>query len=160
MSDGAAPLPFMDDLEIRGRRVLVRCDLNVPLTDGRVGDDLRIRASLETIERLLGRGARTAVCSHLGRPKGKIVDELRLAPVGRRLGDLLKRDVVILDEIVGDDATRACASDADVVLLENLRFDPREEGNDPDFATELAGLADAYVNDAFGASQRAHATIV
>ena len=159
MSAGA-PLPRIDDLEVADQRVLVRCDLNVPLKDGAVADDLRIRASLATLQGLLEKGARLVVCSHLGRPKGKVVDELRLAPVGRRLGELLDLPVDALDEIVGDRARKACRSDQAVVLLENLRFDPGEEANDARFADGLAALGDAYVNDAFGASHRAHASIV
>ncbi|HVM36267.1 MAG TPA: phosphoglycerate kinase [Actinomycetota bacterium] len=150
----------MDDLDVAGARVLVRCDLNVPLKNGTITDDMRVQASVPTLEALLGRGARLAVCSHLGRPKGKVVEELRLEPVGRRLEELLGTDVLVVDEIVGDRATAACTSDSPVVLLENLRFDPGEEKNDPAFADALAGLADAYVNDAFGSSHRAHASVV
>jgi phosphoglycerate kinase len=153
-------LPRLDDFDVEGARAIVRCDLNVPLEDGRIADDMRIRASLPTLNALLDRGGRLAVCSHLGRPKGKVVEELRLAPVGRRLGELLERDVVILDEVVGARAQEACGSDAELVLLENLRFDPREEKNDPEFADELAALGDCYVNDAFGSSHRAHASVV
>ena len=138
----------------------MRCDLNVPLKDGQITDDLRVQASLPTLRALLDRSARVAVCSHLGRPKGKVVEELRLRPVGERLGELLGEDVVALDELVGEKASAACKSDARVVMLENLRFDPREEKNDPDFAAALASLADAYVNDAFGSSHRAHASVV
>ncbi|HEX2051910.1 MAG TPA: phosphoglycerate kinase [Actinomycetota bacterium] len=153
-------LPTLDDLDVSGRRVIVRCDLNVPLDDGRVADETRIRASVPTLAALLERGARVAVCSHLGRPKGRVVDELRMTPVGRRLGELLERPVVALDEVVGAKAKEACDSDADVVLLENLRFEAGEEDDDPHFADALASLGDAYVNDAFGASHRAHASIV
>ena len=153
-------LPVLDDLFARGRRVLVRCDLNVPLAAGRITDDLRIRASLPTLERLLSQGARLAICSHLGRPKGRFVEDLSLGPVGNRLQQLLGREVVVTRDVVGRDARRACASKADVVLLENLRFEPGEETNDPAFADALAGLAHYYVNDAFGASHRAHASIV
>ena len=155
-----ASLPSLDDLDVEGRRVLVRCDLNVPLKDGQITDDLRVQASLPTLRALLDRSARVAVCSHLGRPKGKVVEELRLRPVGERLGELLGEDVVALDEVVGEEASAACKADARVVMLENLRFDPREEKNDPDFAAALASLADAYVNDAFGSSHRAHASVV
>ncbi len=155
-----AALPTIDDLDVAGTRVLVRSDLNVPLEDGRVGDDMRIQASVRTLEALLDANARVAVCSHLGRPKGKVVDELRLAPVGERLGELLKRDVTALDVVVGEAAQEACASDDPVILLENLRFEPGEEDNDPQFAAALASLADAYVNDAFGSSHRAHASVV
>ena len=157
---GALPLPQLEDLEVEGRRVFVRCDLNVPLADGNVTDDMRIRASLPTLEALLERGAGLVVASHLGRPKGKVSDGLRLAPVARRLGELLGRDVTAVDDVVGDAARSACRSDAAIVVLENLRFDPGEERNDAAFAAALAGLADAYVNDAFGASHRAHASIV
>jgi phosphoglycerate kinase len=153
-------LPGLEDLEVSGRRVLVRCDLNVPLEDGDIADDLRIRASLPTLNALLERGGRVAVCSHLGRPKGKPVEALRLRPVASRLGELLNGEVEILSEVVGENVAKACSSDADVVVLENLRFDPGEESNDHAFAERLASLADAYVNDAFGSSHRAHASVV
>ena len=159
-TDGPAPLPQIDSLAVKGRRVLVRCDLNVPLSEGRVADDMRIRASLPTLRTLLDRDARLVVCSHLGRPKGTVRDDLRLAPVARRLGDLLARPVTAVDTVVGPDARTACASNDEVVVLENLRFEPGEERNDPDFAAALADLGQAYVNDAFGASHRAHASIV
>jgi phosphoglycerate kinase len=153
-------LPGLDDIEVDGRRVLVRCDLNVPLEGGRVADDMRIRASVPTLRSLLDRGARLAVCSHLGRPKGKVVEELRLAPVGERLSELLGCSVTIASDVVGEEAREACSSDAGVVLLENLRFEPGEEANDPGFADGLAALAQAYVDDAFGAAHRAHASVV
>ena len=153
-------LPQIDDLEVAGKRVLVRCDFNVPLKDGEITDDMRIRAAIPTLEALLGRGARLTVCSHLGRPKGKIVEELRLAPVGRALGQVLGRNVDAVRDVVGPEAQAASASMADIVLLENLRFEPGEETNDPAFAGALADLADAYVNDAFGAAHRAHASVV
>ena len=155
-----SPLPNLDDLEVEGRRVLVRADLNVPLENGAIADDLRVRASLPTLQKLLERGARLVVCSHLGRPQGKVMEELRLAPVGRRLAELLVTDVLALEEVIGEEVERACASDAEVVVLENLRFEPGEEANDADFAAALAGLAQAYVNDAFGSSHRAHASVV
>jgi phosphoglycerate kinase len=158
MSDPA--LPSIDELEVSVKRVLVRCDLNVPLEGGAITDDLRIRAALPTLEALLEKGARLAVCSHLGRPKGQVNDGLRLAPVGERLSKLLGRNVTAVRDVVGDEAKRACASDDEVVLLENLRFEPGEEANDPAFADELSTMAEAYVNDAFGASHRAHASIV
>ncbi|MGH2778138.1 MAG: phosphoglycerate kinase [Actinomycetota bacterium] len=153
-------LPSLDSLDVAGKRVLVRCDLNVPLGDGAITDDLRIRAALPTLNDLLDRDARLAICSHLGRPKGKVVDELRLAPVGERLSELLERDVAPVRDVVGDEAKEACASEAQVVLLENLRFEPGETANDAGFADALASLADTYVNDAFGASHREHASIV
>ena len=153
-------LRTIDDLEVSGKRVLVRCDLNVPLHEGEVTDDLRIRSALPTLQALLERGARLAVCSHLGRPKGKVVPELSLAPVATRLAELLGLGVSAAADVVGEDARAKCTSDAEVVLLENLRFEPGETENDPEFAAALASLADAYVNDAFGAAHRAHASIV
>jgi phosphoglycerate kinase len=153
-------LPTIDDLDVSGKRVLVRCDFNVPLRDGEITDDLRIGAHLPTIEALLDRGARVLLCSHLGRPKGKVVEELRLAPVGHRLERMLGKPVVTLDTVVGDEALAASMSPADVVLLENLRFEPGETSNDPAFADALAELADAYVDDAFGSVHRAHASVV
>ena len=158
MTDGE--LPSLDSLDVSGKRVLVRCDLNVPLGDGSITDDLRIRSALPTLNELLERGARLAICSHLGRPKGKVVDELRLAPVGTRLSELLERDVIAVRDVVGEGAKEACASEARVVLLENLRFEAGETANEAGFADALASLADAYVNDAFGASHREHASIV
>jgi phosphoglycerate kinase len=159
-AEDAETLPTIDDLDVAGHRVLVRCDLNVPLEEGHITDDMRVRASVPTLKALLGRGASLAVCSHLGRPKGTVVDELRLAPVGERLAELLDRDVTAVSDVTGREAREASDSAATVVLLENLRFDPREEENDPGFAAELAALADAYVNDAFGSSHRAHASVV
>ncbi|MGH2699513.1 MAG: phosphoglycerate kinase [Actinomycetota bacterium] len=153
-------LPSLVALDVADKRVLVRCDLNVPLKDGEISDDLRIRAALPTLEALLDGGARLALCSHLGRPKGQVKEELRLAPVGERLSELLKRDVTAVRDVVGDEAKQECASDREVVLLENLRFEPGEEANDSGFAEALTSLAEAYVNDAFGASHRAHASIV
>jgi phosphoglycerate kinase len=140
--------------EVAGTRVFVRADLNVPLNDGIVGDDSRIRATVPTLTELLGAGATLVVASHLGRPKGRAVDALRLEPVGRRLGELLGREIVALPDVTPD-----ALPGADVVLLENLRFDPGEEANDPAFAGRLAELADAYVDDAFGAVHRAHASV-
>lgn len=130
------------------------------MRDGEITDDLRIRAAIPTLEALLNKGARLLVCSHLGRPKGRVVEELRLAPVGDRLAQLLGRHVETLDSVVGDEALAASMSQADLILLENLRFEPGETENDPDLADALAQLADAYVNDAFGAAHRAHASVV
>jgi phosphoglycerate kinase len=134
------------DLPVEGRRVLVRADLNVPLRDGAVADDARIRASLPTIRSLLDRDARVIVISHLGRPGGRVDPELSLRPVAARLSELIGEPVAF-----GDESDR-------LRMLENLRFDPREEQNDPGFAAELAAHADVYVNDAFGAAHRAHAS--
>ena len=140
----------LGELPVEGRRVLVRADLNVPLRDGDVADDARIRASLPTIRELLDRGAaRVIVCSHLGRPPGEVIPELSLRPVAGRLSELLGEDVDFPEP-----------ADARVALLENLRFDPREERNDPSLAAELAARADIYVDDAFGAAHRAHASTV
>jgi phosphoglycerate kinase len=148
------------DIAVKGKRVLVRVDFNVPLENGEVADDTRIRAALPTIQYLLEQGAAVILMSHLGRPKGKVQDELRLDPVARRLSQLLGRDVGKLDDCVGPETLRAAKSlePGQVLLLENLRFHPEEEENDPDFARQLASLADVYVNDAFGTAHRAHAS--
>lgn len=147
--------------DLAGRRVLVRCDLNVPIREGKVEDDLRVRASVPTLRELLEREARLVVCSHLGRPKGKVVEELRLDPVAASLERELGAEVVKLDQVVGAEVERAVAGApaGSVVLLENLRFHPGEEANDPAFARQLAALAEAYVGDAFGAAHRAHASV-
>jgi phosphoglycerate kinase len=134
--------------------VFDRVDFNVPLDRGEIEDDARIRAALPTIAELRDRGARVVLASHLGRPKGTAVDELRMAPVGARLTQVLGEPVVNLDQPAPQDLP-----DAPVVLLENLRFDPGEEADDPSFAGRLAGLADVYVDDAFGAAHRAHASV-
>jgi phosphoglycerate kinase len=150
----------MTDMDVAGKRVLCRVDFNVPLKGGEIEDDTRIRAALPTIEWLTSHDARVILCSHLGRPKGKVVENLRLGPVAARLESLLGRSVSAQSEITGAavEASVSAMQDGDVVLLENLRFDPREESNDPEFARELAALADLYVNDAFGAAHRAHAS--
>jgi phosphoglycerate kinase len=160
---GAARLRTLEDLgDVTGERVLVRCDFNVPLQEGRITDDLRIRATMPTLLDLLERGTGLVLCSHLGRPKGKRDARLSLAPVSARLSELLDRTVTQCAAVVGSEA-RFCSDKlrpGDVMMLENLRFDPREEANDPQFADELAALADVYVNDAFGAAHRAHASVV
>ncbi len=154
-------LRTIEDLgDLRGRRVLVRVDFNVPLEDGRITDDTRIRAALPTIEVLHGAGARLVLASHLGRPKGARDPRYSLRPVAERLAELLGRPVPLLEDVVGPEAERASAAlaDGEAILLENLRFEPGEEANDPAFARGLAALADAYVSDAFGAAHRAHAS--
>jgi phosphoglycerate kinase len=148
------------DADVAGKRVLVRVDFNVPLDDGRVADDTRIRAALPTIESLRERGASLVLVSHLGRPKGEVKPELSMRPVGERLAELLGADVKQAPAVVGDDVETMAAglSPGDVLLLENVRFEPGETENDPELAEALAWLADLYVNDAFGAAHRAHAS--
>jgi phosphoglycerate kinase len=155
-------LRTLDDLgDVAGTRVFVRADFNVPLEGGRVADDMRIRATVPTLRELIDRGAALVVASHLGRPGGRPRDDLRLGPVADRLSELLGAEVMALDEVVGDGPEAVCGhiEPGDVVLLENLRFHPEEEANDVGFAGQLAELADAYVNDAFGAAHRAHASV-
>ena len=152
------------DIEVGGKRVLVRVDFNVPL-DGEasvITDDSRIRATLPTIKYLIDQGARVILCSHLGRPKGKVVEKLRLAIVGQRLSQILDQQVVVTRDCIGSEVEKAIEKlrNGDVLLLENIRFHPEEEENDASFAQALARLADLYVNDAFGASHRTHASIV
>jgi phosphoglycerate kinase len=151
------------DIDVKKKKVLVRVDFNVPTKpDGTIMDDTRIRASLPTINYLLGQQARIILCSHLGRPGGKVVQVLRLAPEAKRLSELLKKPVVALNDCIGPQVEDAVSKmlDGDIVLLENLRFYPQEEANDPDFALKLSRLADVYVDDAFGSCHRAHASIV
>lgn len=151
----------IQDVTWSGKRALVRCDFNVPLDDdANITDDIRIRAALPTIRYLREQGAAVILCSHMGRPKGKVVEGLRLNAVAVRLSELLGVPVRKLDDCAGDEVEAAVAAMklGDVVLLENLRFHPEEEGNDPDFAKKLAGLGDVYVNDAFGTAHRAHAS--
>ncbi len=156
-----ASIKTIDDLDARGKRVLVRVDFNVPVSDGAVTDDTRIRAALPTIEKLRADGARVILMSHLGRPAGTGFEEkFTLRPAATRLSELLGAPVSFASDTVGDDAKAKAAAlrDGDVLLLENLRFDAREKKNDPAFCEELAALGDAYVNDAFGTAHRAHAS--
>lgn len=148
------------DVDVRGKRVFCRVDFNVPMEDGRITDDTRIRAALPTIRYLTEQGAKVILASHLGRPKGRVVEELRLAPVAKRLAELLEKPVDYVKETVGEEAERRAAAlkEGDVMLLENVRFEPGEEKNDPELARAFAQLADLYVNDAFGAAHRAHAS--
>lgn len=146
--------------DVAGKHVLVRVDFNVPLNDGTITDDTRIRAALPTIQWLIDHDAKVILASHLGRPRGKVVDELRMAPVAAHLSTLLDRPVGAMTSISDSSVTTTVddMENGDVILLENLRFDPGEEANDSDFARTLAELADIYVNDAFGTSHRAHAS--
>lgn len=150
----------IEDIDVNGKKVLVRCDFNVPLDENKnITSDNRIVAALPTIKYLMEHGAKVILCSHLGRPKGKVNPEFSLAPVAKRLSELLNKDVKLASDIIGDSAkelTNAMQA-GDVVLLENVRFDEREEKNDPEFSKELASLTDGiYVNDAFGTAHRAH----
>src|SRR3954469_14151332 len=149
----------LDDLDVEGRRVLVRVDFNVPLEAGRITDDTRICAALPTIEELRGRGARLVLASHLGRPKDR-EPELSLRPAADRLAELTGADVVLAPAVVGDEV--AALADhllpGSILVLENLRYEPGETKNDAGLAEQLASLADVYVNDAFGAAHRAHAS--
>ena len=148
------------DLSVEGKTVLVRADLNVPLRDGVIGDDTRIRAALPTLQHLLDAGAAVVVCSHLGRPKGQVDQALSLRPVADRLSDLLGRPVALAAGVAGpaEKAAADALEPGQVLLLENVRFEPGETKNDPELSAAFAALADAYVNDAFGAAHRAHAS--
>ena len=151
------------DVDLAGRRVLMRVDFNVPIEDGKITDDTRIRSSIPSIDYALGHRAKVVVlCSHLGRPKGKPKPEFSLKPVADRLSSLLKRTVVFAEDCIGEPVKKAVerAGDGGVVLLENLRFHAEEEKNDPAFAKQLAESADVYINDAFGSAHRAHASTV
>ena len=152
------------DVGVEGKRVLVRVDFNVPLNveTGAITNDSRIRASLPTIKYLAMRGARIILCSHLGRPKGKVVEGLRMLPVARRLAELLELPVETAPDCIGEEAKKKAEAlkAGGILFLENLRFHPGEEANDPSFAKELADLADVYVDDAFGTTHRAHASTV
>ncbi|MCQ2513183.1 MAG: phosphoglycerate kinase [Lachnospiraceae bacterium] len=154
----------IDDIDVKGKVVLLRCDFNVPMKDGVITDDTRIEAALPTIAKLSGDGGRVMICSHLGKPKGKVDESLTLAPVAERLSELLGQEVLFLkdNEVVGAHAKwfKYNMTEGQVVLLENTRFRPEEEKNEDSFSQELASLADVYVNDAFGTAHRAHCSTV
>ena len=150
----------VEDIAVAGKTVLVRCDFNVPLKDGVITSDKRIVEALPTIKYLMGQGAKVILCSHMGKPKGEIIPKYSLAPVAARLTELLGVNVPLAADTIGEDAKAKAAAlkDGEVMLLENTRFDKREEKNDPEFAKEMASMAEIYVNDAFGAAHRAHAS--
>ena len=151
----------IEDVQVNGKKVLVRCDFNVPLDgDGNITDDTRIRAALPTIKYLLDNGAAVILCSHLGRPKGEFNMKYSLAPVAKRLSEKLGFEVKLAKDVIGEDAKKLAAEvkPGEAILLENVRFQPEEEKNDPAFAKELASMADLYVSDAFGTVHRAHAS--
>lgn len=148
------------DVDVQGKRVFCRVDFNVPIEEGKITDDTRIRAALPTIQYLISQGARVILASHLGRPKGKVVEKFRLTPVAKRLSEYLKQPVIKVDEVTGSEVEEKVSSlnNGEVLLLENVRFHPGEEKNDSDLAKTFSKLADLYVNDAFGAAHRAHAS--
>ncbi|WP_226655460.1 phosphoglycerate kinase [Pseudalkalibacillus hwajinpoensis] len=148
------------DVELKGKKVFCRVDFNVPMEDGKVTDETRIKAALPTIKHLSDQGAKVILASHLGRPKGEAVDELRLDPVADRLSDLIGKTVTKTDAVYGEEVDRAIADleDGDLLLIENVRFEAGEEKNDEELAKKFAAMADLYVNDAFGAAHRAHAS--
>jgi len=158
------PKKTVEDIEVKGKRVLLRVDFNVPLNinTGAISDGSRIRASLPTIKYLVDHKAKVIICSHLGRPGGKIVENLRMAPIARRLSQLMGLPVSTASDCIGPEVESKVGTlkEGDILVLENLRFHPEEEADDAGFARKLARLADIYVNDAFGTAHRAHASIV
>ena len=150
----------VEDFDVAGKRVLVRCDFNVPLSEGKITSDKRIVASLPTIQYLIKNNAKVILCSHLGRPKGEFKPEFSLAPVAVRLSELLGQEVKMAKDVVGESAQSLAADlkDGEVMLIENVRFHKEETKNDPEFSKKLASLADLYVNDAFGSAHRAHSS--
>ncbi|MFW6105487.1 MAG: phosphoglycerate kinase [Chloroflexota bacterium] len=158
------PKKTVEDIDVKGKRVLLRVDFNVPLNinTGTISNDSRIRASIPTIKYLVDHKAKTILCSHLGRPKGKVVENLRMSPIAQRLSQLMGLPVNMASDCIGREVESKVETlkEGDILFLENLRFHPEEEANDPEFARKLAGLADIYVNDAFGTAHRAHASTV
>ncbi|MCL2089526.1 MAG: phosphoglycerate kinase [Oscillospiraceae bacterium] len=148
------------DIDVKDKKILARLDFNVPIVDGKITDDKRIRESLPTLNYLLDNGAAVIACSHFGRPKGEFNPKFSLAPIAKRLSELLGKTVILAADVIGDDAKSKAAAlkSGEIMLLENVRFHKEEEKNDADFSKELAGMADIYVNDAFGTSHRAHAS--
>lgn len=154
----------VDDVQVKGKKVLVRCDFNVPIKDGRITDETRINGAMPTIKKLVDDGAKVILCSHMGKPKGQVVESLSLAPVAKSLSEKLGKEVVFADDdnVVGEKAKAAVSKmqDGDVVLLQNTRFRAEETKNEENFSKELASLAEMFVNDAFGSAHRAHCSTV
>ena len=150
----------VEDIDVSGKKVLVRCDFNVPMKDGKITDETRINGALPTIKYLLSKNAAVILCSHMGRPKGEFNPAFSLAPVAKRLSELLGQEVVLAADVIGEDAKAKAAAlkPGEVMMIENVRFHKEEEKNDPAFAKELASMAEIYVNDAFGTAHRAHAS--
>ena len=150
----------VEDIDVSGKKVLVRCDFNVPMKDGKITDETRINGALPTIKYLLSKNAAVILCSHMGRPKGEFNPAFSLAPVAKRLSELLGQEVVLAADVIGEDAKAKAAAlkPGEVMMIENVRFHKEEEKNDPAFAKELASIAEIYVNDAFGTAHRAHAS--
>lgn len=150
----------VEDIDVSGKKVLVRCDFNVPMKDGKITDETRINGALPTIKYLLSKNAAVILCSHMGRPKGEFNPAFSLAPVTKRLSELLGQEVVLAADVIGEDAKAKAAAlkPGEVMMIENVRFHKEEEKNDPAFAKELASMAEIYVNDAFGTAHRAHAS--
>ena len=149
------------DIDLKGKKVFVRCDFNVPLDEnGNITDNRRIVGALDTIKYLLDQNCKIILCSHLGRPKGEVKPEFSLAPVAKELSKLLGKEVKLAKDVIGENAKELTSNmkNGDIVLLENVRFDPREEKNDPEFSKELASMAEVFVNDAFGTAHRAHSS--
>ncbi|MBP7282921.1 MAG: phosphoglycerate kinase, partial [Leptospiraceae bacterium] len=153
-------LPRIENIDVKGKRVFLRVDFNVPLDNGKVGDETRITKTLPTIELLLNRGAKLIVASHLGRPEGKVNPKYSMKPVQEAFAAILKKSVQFSEKIIGSEVEKLShdLGDGEVLLLENLRFHKEEEENNADFAKKLSQLADLYINDAFGAAHRAHAS--